>query len=92
MTPQTITPDDEAMAEFLSHLSDVQARRAAGRTPKRIMHIDGARVADAFRAKPRRAERPAPTRQASSPAPCPHCNTRGNIGCEHFLPYRGGTE
>lgn len=84
------SPADEAMAEFLAHLQGVQARRAQGLAPKLLQSIDGPRIAQAFRAKPRAAAPAAPTRRAASAAAiCRCCGARGEHGCAHFLPFTG---
>lgn len=82
-------PDYEAMTEFFVTLAAVQERRAKGVPVAQPRPFDGARLANAFRAKPRPAAPAAPTRRALSAAPCPHCAVRGHIGCSHFLPYLG---
>lgn len=86
------SPADEAVAEFLACLTAVRERRAKGRPAIVSRPFDGARLANAFRAKPRPAEPTAPTRRATSADPCSHCATRGNIGCAHFLPFLGAPE
>ncbi|KQM21920.1 hypothetical protein [Novosphingobium sp. Leaf2] len=86
---EPITPADEAVADFLASLETVKARRARGEPALTSRPFDGARLANAFRAKPRPPEPAPPTRRASSAAPCRHCAARGDIGCNHFLPFLG---
>lgn len=84
------SPADEAIAEFLASLAMVKARRAQGTLLARSSAIDGHRLANAFRAKPRRVAPIAPTRRAASAdAICPSCAARGERGCGHFLPFDG---
>lgn len=83
-------PDYDAVTEFLVNLAAVQERRTKGVPVAQPRPFDGARLANAFRAKPRPAAPAAPTRRALSAAPCPHCAGRGHIGCDHFLPFLGG--
>ena len=74
---------------FLVALAAVQDRHAQSVAVRQPRPFDGARLANAFRAKPRPAEPAAPTRRALSAANCPHCAVRGHIGCGHFLPFIG---
>jgi hypothetical protein len=82
---------DEAMDEFVANLHAVQARRARSEAVIRPKPFDGARLANAFRAKPHPATPAAPTHRASSTAPCRRCAARGDIGCAHFLPFLGAS-
>lgn len=89
--PLIDAPADEAMEEFLANLHAVQVRRARSEAVIRPKAFDGARLANAFRAKPRPPAPVGPTRRATSAAPCGRCAVRGDIGCAHFLPFIGAS-
>lgn len=89
---EPITPADEAVAEFLASLDAVRARRARGEARLPARAFDPARLANAFHAKRRANFSAVPTRRAQSPAPCPHCAARGDVGCKHFLPFQNLTQ
>lgn len=84
---------DEAHAEFLAHLAQVKARRAAGAAaPRRKTtgDVDWPRLAAAIRSRePRRPARTYPTVPAPDRGPCPRCGASGLVGCSHYLPFTG---
>ena len=59
--------------------------------------IDTARLAAAYRTKAsttraaQAVSKKAPTRRALGTGPCHKCGASGRNGCDHFLPYQGGT-
>jgi hypothetical protein len=86
------TPADDAMTEFYAKLQAVRARRGKGTAAEPATKVDGAKIAAAHRAKPLGPPpKKIPTRRALSDGECHQCGTRTTIGCEHFLPFEGGT-
>lgn len=79
---------DLDMAQFQANLRALRASRAAGRPGAMMPATDAARLAAAFRDNATVLVMRVPTQRAPNTGPCPRCNTRGTVGCRHFLPFK----